>query len=108
MSGSSGGSFGGGFAPEPTCEKILIRTQLASPVPDVIDDLRTGDVLDVVLGGPTGPLTAQTNDGDVAGAILISNPASLINCINEGFEFKAKVMDITGGDCQISLYCSGR
>lgn len=108
MSGSSGGSFGGGFAPEPTCEKILIRTQLASPRADVIDDLAKDDVLDVVLGGPTGPLTAQTYDGEIAGAILISDPASLIRCINDGFNFKAKVIAITGGDCQVSIYCSGR
>ncbi|QHS55228.1 hypothetical protein GWR56_06620 [Mucilaginibacter sp. 14171R-50] len=108
MSGSSGGSIGGGFAPEPTCEKILIRTQLASPRAEVIDELSVGDILDVVFTVPTGPLTAQTYDGDIAGAILISDPASLIKCINEGFDFKAKVLAITGGDCQVSIYCAGR
>lgn len=108
MSGSSGGSFGGGFAPEPNCEKINIKTNLASPVPTVIKDLGIGEILFVTIQGPTGPIAATTNDGEVAGAILVSDPAKLISCINEGFSFLAKVLSKTGGDCQVAIYCVGK
>ncbi|MES2808066.1 MAG: hypothetical protein V4619_05555 [Bacteroidota bacterium] len=108
MSGSSGGSFGGGFSPEPNCEKLNIKINLASPVPEVIDDLVTGEVLTVSLDGPAGPITAVTTDGDVAGAILVSDPAKLISCMNDGFNFMAKVLSKTGGDCQVAIYCIGK
>lgn len=108
MSGSSGSfSFGGSSAStQQSCDELKIRTQLASPVQEVIEDLRTGDILEISLGSATGPVIA-THDGKLAGSILTSDPGLLINCINNGFSYQARVISITGGDCQVSIYCTG-
>lgn len=108
MSGSSGGySFETG-AVQQNCADLIIRTQLASPDPAVLADLRVGDILTVRLLSATGPLQAVTHDGNIAGAILTSDPGLLINCINNGHEYMAKILSINGGDCQVSIYCSNR
>lgn len=79
MSGSSSSySFDTG-ATRQNCADIVLKTQLASPDPDVIEDLGVGDILNIKLSSATGPLQAVTRDGLVAGAILSSNPALLIN-----------------------------
>jgi len=93
---------------QPNCADIVLRTQLASPNPAVIANLAAGDILTVHLLSAVGPLQALNKDNLVAGAILTSNPALLINCINNGFEFQARILSINGGDCQISIYCSNR
>lgn len=108
MSGSSSSySFDTG-ATRQNCADIVLKTQLASPDPDVIDDLGVGDILNIKLSSATGPLQAVTMDGQIAGAILSSNPALLINCITEGHEYLARVLSINGGDCQVSIYCDNR
>ncbi|WP_113663994.1 hypothetical protein [Pedobacter nanyangensis] len=107
MSGSSGTSFGVS-SKSISCEDLIIRTQLASPDPDVLVDIHAGDVLYVKLLNATGPIQAITMDGRVAGAILTSNPTQLINCISAGTEYQAKVFSINGGDCQITVYCAAR
>lgn len=93
---------------QPDCSAIVLRTQLASPNPTVVADLSTGDILTIHLLSAVGPLQALTTDNLVAGAILTSNPALLINCINNGHEFQAQVLSIKGGDCQISIYSSNK
>jgi hypothetical protein len=110
MSGSSGGSsFGGGNPPQQQdCGSIIIRTQLASPDPEVIEDLSRGDILTITLASATGPLQAITNDGLIAGAILTTDPGLIISCINSGYHFLARVLEIDGGDCKISIYSTGR
>jgi hypothetical protein len=90
----------------PDCAGLSLRTQLASPDPAVIADLGVGDILTVRLLNAAGPLQALTADEDVAGAILTANPARLINCINSGFEFQARVTSLNGGECLILIYCS--
>lgn len=102
MSGSSGFSFGGSTALE--CDKISIRTQLASPDPDVVKELGKGDILQIVLATATGPLQAVTNDGAIAGAILTSDPGMLIGCMNDGNKYQARVLDVDGGDCEVLIY----
>lgn len=108
MSGSSSSYTFDTGATRHNCADIVLKTQLASPNPDIIEDLAIGDILNIKLSSATGPLHAVTMDNQVAGAILSSNPALLINCINEGYEFLAKVLSVNGGDCQVSIYCDNR
>lgn len=102
MSGSGGGS---GYIPSgPTdCEKLSIKTQLASPIATVISKLKVGEILDVQLIPPRGPVQVVTSAGDVAGAILPPDLAQLIECISDSHEYQAKVLDIKGGNCQILI-----
>jgi len=109
MSGSSGGSsFSSSGQRQQDCGDIVIRTQLASPDPEVIEELGKGDILTITLASATGPLQAITNDGAVAGAILTTDPGLLITCINQGYNFLARVLEVDGGDCKISIYSTGK
>lgn len=107
MSGSSGYSFDTGPS-APKCEDLVLRTQLASPDPEVLGEIRAGEILTVHLLSAVGPIQAMTNDGRIAGAILTSNPTQLINCITGGTVYQARVLSVNGGDCQVTIYCANR
>ncbi|WEK34736.1 MAG: hypothetical protein P0Y53_19795 [Candidatus Pseudobacter hemicellulosilyticus] len=102
MSGSGGGS---GYIPSgPTdCEKLSIKTQLASPVVTVISKLKAGEILDVHLASQRGPVQVVTAAGEIAGAVLPPDLAQLIECIAGSHQYQAKVLDIKGGNCQILI-----
>lgn len=102
MSGSGGGS---GYIPvdSKNCENLSIKTQLASPKPEVISKLKVGSILDVVLTPPAGPVQVITDDGEVAGALLPPDVAQLIECMVDGHEYHAKILDIKGGNCQVLI-----
>jgi len=102
MSGSGGGSGHETSSPK-NCESLSIKTQLASPKPTVISKLKIGDFLTIDLTPPRGPVQAITGDGEIAGAILSPTIAQLIECINDGHIYKAKVLEIKGGNCQILI-----
>lgn len=103
MSGSGGGSFFGGNSPSFDCNLLSIRTQLASPDPAVILTLSRDEILDVVLVSSTGPIQLVTNSGQIAGAVLPTVISQLIQCISDGHEYIAKVLEIRGGNCQVLI-----
>lgn len=85
------------------CNSLNIRTQIASPNPKVIATLKVGDVLKISVTPPRGPATFVTNKKEVAGAMLPGDLHKLIDCINEGHEYIAKVVDIKGANCQVLI-----
>jgi hypothetical protein len=85
------------------CVKLTINTQIASPVPIVVRTLSVGDKLDVVLVSARGPVQLITTGGDVAGALLPIEITTLIQCMSDGHEYKAKVVDIKGGNFQVLI-----
>lgn len=103
MSGSGGGGNGGGGNPAKDCQTLSINTHLSSPDPVVIAKLKPGDILEIVLTPPRGPVQAITSAGEIAGAILNMDIDSLIQCISDGHDYHAKVLDIKGGNCQILI-----
>jgi hypothetical protein len=102
MSGSGGGS---GYSPSEKidCTNLTIITSLASPVPAVIAGLVAGDILDIQLIAPAGPVRAVTKGGQVAGAITPFDLASLVQCITDGHSYEGQVLSITGGNCRIKI-----
>lgn len=102
MSGSGGG---GGFSPAPTidCTTLSITTSLASPNPAVISGLVTGDILAIHLTPPSGPVSAITSTGQVAGAITPLDLATLVQCISNGHSYQGRVLSVKGGDCRILI-----
>lgn len=103
MSGSGGGT---GYIPGgsvSSCETLTIHAQMASPQPAVISKLKVGDKLRIELTPPLGPVQLVTADNEVAGAVLSSDVAQLINCINDGHEYQAKILEIKGANCQILI-----
>lgn len=103
MSGS--GSGGGGFDPTSPkdCKTLSIYTQLASPDPALVGKLKIGEILTIRLIPPTGPVQVFNKSGEVVGAILSKDVAKLIECISDGHEYQAKVLDIKGGNCQVII-----
>jgi hypothetical protein len=100
---SSGGGFTPPTQPATDCTTLVIRTQLASPVPAVIATLKIGDLLSVTPETPRGPVRLITESGEIAGAILPIDIAALLQCISDGHEYNAKVTELKGGNCQVLI-----
>ncbi|MDD5169680.1 MAG: hypothetical protein PHN75_12740 [Syntrophales bacterium] len=119
MSGSSGGGTGvrgtggggtggagdggGGIPPTPPidCARIMEKTILNSPVPEVINALKSGDILNVKLQGKS--LVATTKEGKVAGALTPPLLPRIVQCIAEGHEYVAIVLSVSGGQCTVEV-----
>lgn len=109
-SGGGGRSTGKGMAgagagsPKFDCSAFQTRASLRSPKKDVIDSLNVGDILDLRLTEKKPPVLAVTQDGEVAGSIVIPERDDLVKCMNKGTEYVAEVMSIEGGSCIVHVY----
>lgn len=101
---SGNGRHGGPhYSDQEDCTKVRFRTHLSSPVPEVVATLKVGDTLAVKYQPPRGPLYAQTEKGKKAGSIVTGEQVTLINCINNGYSYKAEVVKIAGGKCELQI-----
>lgn len=109
MSGSSSsGGGGGGFGsrdPGTDCQQLRFRATLQSPQPDAVAAITVGEVLDVVLvgAGTTPVIEVQRSDGTTVGA-LIDHVTELLRCLQDGFQFVAEVLEISGGAVRVSVH----
>ena len=105
---SGGGDDSGGYvAPSGAspCESVRLVRNIESPIAGVIDTLRIGDRLDVVLREGTPALVvAVTQSGDDAGGILPTG--QLIECLRQGFTFQAEVKGRNGGAVNVEVRAS--
>jgi hypothetical protein len=85
------------------CNKLSINAQIASPVPAVVAKLTVGDILDVTLVSARGPVQLVTKGGEVAGALLPIEITTLIQCMSDGHEYTARVIEIKGGNYQVLI-----
>ena len=108
MSGSGGGGGlggGGGMAASASvsCDRLIFRTPLNSPVPAVVSTLHTGDRLDVVAQTDTGPVFVQDSAGQIAGSITSTQLLDLLTCLANGFQYSAVVLAVSGGNVQVEI-----
>jgi hypothetical protein len=106
MSGSGGGGGGGGPATpdaQVDCTSLIFRTNLNSPDPAVVSELNRRDVLQVSPKTPQGPIEVIANAGKVAGSITAAQMMRLLQCINDGFEYVAVVLSISGGRVEVEV-----
>ena len=107
MSGSGGGGYGGGFDGGASCEDLVIDTQLSSPRAAVVKELKVGDRLAVVVEQQGGvKVVVLKHRGQSAGGIASPELPRLLQCLEAGTEYSAKVMRIHGP--QISLRITAR
>lgn len=105
MSGGSGGiSFSVGE--DPVNCNIVERTPLNSPQAAVVSGLRQGDQLEVVLTGQS--LVAMRpgttgQPGQIAGSLTPRSLASLLECMSQGREYVAVVLQIRGAFCEVEV-----
>jgi hypothetical protein len=104
-SNSDNSNFGGGGGNTSfDCTKVSIKTNIISPDPTILATISVGIDLDIKLQTPTGPLIAVSKKGgSVLRAVFTQDPASLIECINKGYLYKATILVINGGDVQIII-----
>lgn len=105
MSGHGGGGGGGGGGDgTPNCASLIFEAPLSSPVDDVVANLKRGDTLSVRRGPGSGKsLVAVTQSGRTAGAIVSSQQARLVACLEEGFEYVALVKSLSGGAVDLQV-----
>ena len=101
-----GGSGSNGWtptAPSNPCERISFRASLNSPQPAAIATLNVGDVLDVALQTvPTNAVVTNFN-GVLTGALTGTQVNALVNCIQNGYQYNATVVSISGGNCVVDV-----
>jgi hypothetical protein len=99
-----GGSGSGGYTPAPSspCARLAFQATVNSPNPSVISQLSVGDSLNVSLNPQGQGVVVESNDV-MAGAITATQVAQLVNCINSGFEYRAVVVQINGGQCVVRI-----
>ena len=110
MSGLSGDYFGigGGVMPHPmkeegnACLNLVVITNLASVNANLLKKTQVGDVLPVEAQSADGPVIVL-KDGDILGTVLSSHLVQLLNCMNDGTEYKAEVMKIEDAICQVKI-----
>lgn len=100
--GSSRGGGGRGFPVGFDCDDLEIKTQLSSPVAEVIINLVPGDELILEMSPPTGPCEAIFK-GKIAGTIISKDLQKIIECIVKGHRFVAIVRSVSGARCAVTI-----
>lgn len=102
MSGS-GGSYLGSDSPSDSCASLRFDTQLASPKAQVVAQLQVGDVLDIAFGQGGNQIVVALWNSVEAGGIVDPHLNQLRNCMNQGEQFQARVLSITGGQVRVRV-----
>lgn len=105
--GNYGGDGGGGGQEDLKCEDLRFHTSLNSPDPDIVTKLALKEVLKLEQRKEGGPLLAITRSKKVAGSIAGSLLLRLLRCIEEGHEYEAVVVKITGGNVEVEVHHKG-
>lgn len=105
MSGGGSGGGGGGGIPDPPsdCARFTKEVVLSSPDPAVISTLANGQILALGFEPESNQrvIQAVTSDSEVAGSV--TGEPSLRNCMVEGFNYVAEVLEIRGGSCRVRI-----
>ncbi len=105
MSGSGGGGGGGGFDPPgSSCADLEFDTQLSSPKPAVVRQLKVNDSLDVVTQVVAGAtVVVALHKGQVAGGLASPLVQRLRECIEAGTAFTARVLSVNSGQVRVHV-----
>jgi len=101
------GSGGGTWIEQPTddCARLAQQTTLNSPDRAVVSRLQKGDVLDVRVNKVgKGVVVEALYNGQVAGSITSSIIQKLAECVENGYEYVADVIEVQGGACRIHVH----
>ena len=104
MSGSSG-SYLGPSTPTTSCASLQFDAQLASPKAQVVAQLSVNDILDIVFvqAGNQQVVSALWNGSEVGG-IVDPHLNQLRNCMNQGEQYQARVLQLGGGQVRLRVY----
>ena len=99
MSGSSGGGGGGGVVDtQPSCSDLKFRILVSSPHPAAVAKLKVGDLLDIDVAQQGAQVVVRVlQNGVLVGGLAGPDATRLRNCIEGGYDYRAEVLSITGG-----------
>lgn len=104
MSGSGGGFGGGGPGYSSPCNTLRFDSQLSSPQAAVVRTLNVNDVLLIVVVPMNGQVVVQVlSHGQPAGGLTGPEATQLRNCIDQGHNFTATVLQIVGGQVRVRV-----
>ncbi len=96
--GGSGQGDGGGASNPCMFTEVTI---LASPNSAVTSSLVEGSTLAISISGPR---VVAMNGTDIAGSITSARLADIIECINRGQQYMARVIQMNGGAITVEVY----
>lgn len=101
-----GGSGSGGWTPTSSsdkCATLVFDAQLNSPQPSALATLLQGEYLSVELSALPRQVVQVSKSGMVVGALTGTQAPQLINCLQNGYSFKAEVVNVTSGMCTVRV-----
>jgi hypothetical protein len=77
---------------------------LNSPKRAVLSRIRKGDLLEIRINkaGPA-PIVEALHNADVAGTITSSIIQQIAECVEQGYEYVAEVLEVQGGACRVQV-----
>jgi hypothetical protein len=105
MSGSSGGGGGGGVPDtQPSCNDLKFTILVSSPQPAAVAALKVGDVLDIDVAQRGAQVVVRVlQNGTLVGGLAGPDATRLRNCIEDGHDYQAEVLSITGGQVRVEV-----
>jgi len=104
MSGSSGGDNWHDDSAD-NCDTLAQETILNSPVQSILDQLKKGDVLEVTVTKRGNiPIVQAVYKRKIAGTITSSIIKKLDQCVSDGHEYVAEVLEVKGGTCRVHVH----
>lgn len=101
-----GGSSSSGWSPtvpSSPCERINIRAGVNSPQAEALKDIKLNDVLTLSLQQTPQISIIVSSDSHVVGSLTGPTIIQLINCIENGHQYSATVVDLDGGSCVVQV-----
>ena len=101
-----GGSGSRGWEPprvDNPCENLSFQSAVNSPQAAVLKTLKAGFLLDVKLQTVPHVAVQLFYKGNLVGALSGKKVPTLVNCLQNTYKFKADVVSISGGNCQVEV-----
>jgi len=99
-----GGSSSSGWSPtvpSNPCERINIRANINSPQAEALQELELNNILTVSLQQTPQISIIVSSDSHIIGSLTGPSITQLINCIENGHQYSATVVDLDGGSCVV-------
>lgn len=89
--------------PRDVCSTLTFRVTLNSPQPAVLAQLAAGALLTVSIAPLPQTAVYLLHNQQIAGSLTGQKIISLINCIQNGYQFEAEVISVLGGLCTVDV-----
>ena len=102
-SGPSGvGGFGRLGGDIPNCSNITAITHILSPNTSLLSAIHENDLLEIMIQNNIVVVANELNE--IVGSIMTANIERLIECMEEGHRYKAKVLKIDGAAIEVQIF----